>query len=328
MSHEIKFKFEGLAAERLDKVLAAFLSNMAELSGYSRSQIQRWIDSGKVSVNGKRVNKPGTSVAPGADVLVIIPEPEQTEILPSGREIEILYQDDDLLVINKPAAISMHPGAGRISDTIVHAVIGHISEQERQLGVRPGIVHRLDMDTTGLVVIAKTVQSHAALSRQFAGRTTGREYLALVYTTPRGRREVSTSDSGRIDTQFGRDPKRRLQMAVVASGGKRAITNWRVLERMHYGALIAVSLETGRTHQIRVHMNHIGAPIIGDPVYGDTTGLPSQLRTLATRFGRQALHARMLEFTHPRTSERMRFEKEPPEDFTNLVAAFREFSSV
>ena len=325
MSLDKKFRFEGVAAERLDKVLAAFLATIGELSGYSRSQIQRWIEAGQVQVNSKRVDKPGAQVSPGAEVSLVIPEPAQTEILPSGREIEILYQDADLLVINKPAAISMHPGAGRISDTIVHAVIGHISEEERQQGVRPGIVHRLDMDTTGLVVIAKTVQSHAALSRQFAGRTTGREYLALVYTTPRGRREVSTADAGRVDTQFGRDPKRRLQMAVVVNGGKRAITNWRVMERMHYGALLAVNLETGRTHQIRVHMNHIGAPIIGDPVYGDTTGLPSQLKIISAKFGRQALHARMLEFTHPRTSERMRFEKEPPEDFINLLAAFREF---
>ncbi|NDC38192.1 MAG: RluA family pseudouridine synthase, partial [Proteobacteria bacterium] len=268
MIHTIEFRLASDSPQRLDRVVADAIEPYPELVGYSRSQLQRWIQAGQVDVDGKRRDKPGSLVQPGALITIVVPEPPATELLPSGRALDILFQDQHLLVLNKPAAVSMHPGAGRTEDTIAHAVIGYLSPEERQRGVRPGIVHRLDMDTTGIVVVAKTVQAHAALSRQFAGKTTAREYLALVYTTPRGKSAVSKADSGTIATQFGRDPKRRLQMSVLSTGGKRAVTNWRVLERFPYGAKVAVMLETGRTHQIRVHMNHLGAPVLGDTVYG------------------------------------------------------------
>lgn len=325
MTHLIEFRLQAESAQRLDRVVIAAVATHPELSGYSRSQLQRWIEAGQVDVDGKRRDRPGGLVQPGSLVTIRPPEPEATEIIPSGRSLQVLFEDPHLMVINKPAAVSMHPGAGRSTDTIVHAVVGALSSQERARGIRPGIVHRLDMDTTGIVVIAKTVQAHAALSRQFAGKTTGREYRALVYTTPRGKSEISKADFGTIDTQFGRDPKRRLQMAVLSSGGKRAVTHWQAVERFTYGALVAVTLETGRTHQIRVHMNHIGAPVLGDAVYGDTSGLPAPLKAAAGKFGRQALHARMLAFDHPASGQRMQFEHEPPEDFLAFNELLRNF---
>ena len=327
LTHTIEFHMQADSAQRLDRVVSQAVAPHADLAGYSRSQLQRWIEAGQVDVDGKRRDKPGWLVQPGSIVRILVPEPQVTEITPSGRELQILFQDDHLMVINKPAAVSMHPGAGRTADTVVHAVVGHLSPEERERGVRPGIVHRLDMDTTGIVVIAKTVQAHAALSRQFAGKTTSREYLALVYTTPRGKSEISRADAGTITTQLGRDPKRRLQMAVLATGGKHAVTHWKVMERFSYGALVAVTLETGRTHQIRVHMNHIGAPVLGDAVYGDTSGLPAPLKAAAGRLGRQALHARMLAFDHPVSGERLRFEHAPPSDFLQMAQSLREFKS-
>jgi 23S rRNA pseudouridine1911/1915/1917 synthase len=218
----------------------------------------------------------------------------------------------------------MHPGAGNRDETLVNALVHRFGEQVVFLSSgRPGIVHRLDKDTSGVVVVARDVETLNALSAQFAARTVGRAYKALVFSTPRAQRQINLSDRGKVDAAIGRHPTKRTSMAVVKEGGKRAVTNWGVVERMPYGTLIVARLETGRTHQIRVHMNHIHSPVIGDLTYGDFSGLPHELRMNAQRFGRQALHAYRIEFEHPVTKERLSFESPLPEDFRKLIDEFR-----
>jgi len=242
--------------------------------------------------------------------------------------LEVLHEDESLLVINKPAGLTMHPGAGNRAHTLVNALVAHFGAGSTpelfSSGVtgRPGIVHRLDRDTTGLVVVAKTAHALHSLSRQFATRTVGRAYCALVLSTPRGLRAVNTVDGGTIDRPIGRHPTKRTLMAIAAEG-RRAVTHWRVLERFAYGTLIEARLETGRTHQIRVHFDSLGCPVIGDKTYGDFSPLPQTLRRAAERFGRQALHAQVLEFDHPVSHKRLAFSGEPPSDFAALLEAFR-----
>jgi 23S rRNA pseudouridine1911/1915/1917 synthase len=189
---------------------------------------------------------------------------------------------------------------------------------------RPGIVHRLDKDTTGVVVVAKSTPVHAALSKQFADRTTERSYRALVYTTPRAKRVVQLQDHGEIAKPIGRHPTQRTLM-TISEKGKPAVTQWRVVERFAYGTVVECRLQTGRTHQIRVHMDSIGCPVIGDATYGDFSNLPSQLREAAERFGRQALHAATLAFRHPISGEQLSFSAELPADFQSLLEFFRLF---
>lgn len=309
---------------RLDKIIVEHLSATLMCS---RSQVERWIEQGAASVDGKVVVKPAFKVGDGSCIEVRAPQEDKTHLTPLEFPLEILFEDKHLLVINKPAGISMHPGAGNDSYTIANAVVHHVGKKQLSVGEsdRPGIVHRLDKDTTGVVVVAKSTPVHAALSQQFAERSVGRSYQALVYTTPRAVRAIQASESGEICAPIGRHPTNRKIMAI-SEHGRPATTGWRVIERFSHGTLIECILKTGRTHQIRVHMNSIGSPIIGDPAYGDFSNMPKPLRGAASLLGRQALHAASLSFAHPITKERLSFCAPLPTDFAVLLKVFREAS--
>jgi len=308
-------------AERLDKIIAAQLGPVLRCS---RSQVERWIEEGRVAVNGAEVRKPAFKVETGALIDVEPGRERPSGITPYEVALEVLFEDEHLLVVNKPSGLSMHPGAGNSTHTLANAVVAHVGSKQRQVGEpdRPGIVHRLDKDTTGVVVVAKSTPILAALSKQFAERTIDRRYQALVFTTPRAKRQVQQSDEGLVSAPLGRHSTDRKKIAVTERG-RSAVTQWRVLERFEYGTLIECALQTGRTHQIRVHMNHIGSPVIGDKTYGDFSNLPIGLRRAADEFGRQALHAMTLSFTHPAGGERLSFSAQLPSDFERLLQLFR-----
>jgi 23S rRNA pseudouridine1911/1915/1917 synthase len=240
--------------------------------------------------------------------------------------LEILFEDEHLIVINKPCGLSMHPGAGNRVATLANAVVAHVGTHQGEVGEvdRPGIVHRLDKDTTGVVVVAKSAKALTGLAKQFNDRTIKREYLSLVFTTPRAKRAVQLQDSGEVVAAIGRHPTERTKMAVHAEG-RPALTKWRVVERFSYGTLLANTLQTGRTHQIRVHMDSIGSPVIGDTMYGDFSGLPKHLKEAAERFGRQALHAASLGFSHPIHDTFQEFSAPLPDDMEVLISQFRLF---
>jgi 23S rRNA pseudouridine1911/1915/1917 synthase len=315
------------AGQRLDQWLAA------SLAGLSRSRVQALIRQGAVSVGGKQAAEPNRKLVAGEHVAVTIPEPQDPE--PQGEPIPlaILHEDAEIIVINKPAGLVVHPGAGNWTGTLVNALIHHCGDSLSGIGGvrRPGIVHRLDKDTSGVMVVAKTDAAHRALSDAFAdhGRAGDleRAYQALVWGAP-------TRNQGIIDAPLGRAHDRVLR-AVVPAGrddARHAVTRYTVLERYPAGEAMAsfveCRLETGRTHQIRVHMAHIGHPVIGDPDYGKAfrtkaNRLPEPLRAAVTGFPRQALHAWLLAFRHPQTHISMRFEAPMPADMAALLAEFR-----
>lgn len=320
----VSFTYEG-EPMRLDRVLVKHMEGEQECS---RSQVERWIESGCVSVNNNKVIKPAHKVSAGDRIALAGAHDEATPLEPFELPLDILYEDKYLLVIHKPAGLSMHPGAGNRCHTLANAVVSHVGQAQLDVGEsdRPGIVHRLDKDTTGVVVVAKSTPVHAALSKQFAERTVERTYVALVYTTPRGKRPVQLSDLGEVDAPIGRHASNRKLMTVSESG-KHAVTHWRVIERFVYGTLLDCRLKTGRTHQIRVHMDSIGCPVIGDSTYGDFSNLPARLREEARRFGRQALHAASLGFIHPISREKLSFFAPLPHDLAQLVEEFRRLRS-
>lgn len=305
---------------RLDRIVHKLLQTAAGYSGVSRAQIQSWIEDGRVTVNGIKIEKTGTVIKSHSAIVISPPIVEGNALAPYDFALDVLYEDEWLVVINKPSGLSMHPGAGNRTETLANALMHHWGKTKVP---RCGIVHRLDKDTTGVVVVAKTEQIHHQLSRQFADRTVKKAYQALVLSTPRGRGALKGCDEGEVDVPIGRDPKARTRMAAVKNGGREARTSWSVLERTPYAVLVEARPLTGRTHQIRVHMDYIGCPVIGDTVYGDFSALPKQLKTAAAGFGRQALHAAKLEFLHPQRHERMRFGADLPPDFVQLLATFR-----
>jgi 23S rRNA pseudouridine1911/1915/1917 synthase len=310
------------AGDRLDRYLAG-----AAGASLSRTRIKGLIEAGCVTIDGVAAANASQSIRAGQVVGVDIPEP--VDPVPGGENIPlaVVFEDEHLLVIDKPAGLVVHPAAGHDSGTLVNALIAYCGESLSGIGGvrRPGIVHRLDKDTSGLLVVAKTDAAHQGLAATFAdhGKTLGlvREYLAFVWGAP-------AQPSGIVDAPLGRHAVEREKIAVVpAARGRHAVTHWRVLER--YGAdasLVACRLETGRTHQIRVHMAHIGHPVIGDPVYAKgfrtkSTRLSPAARARAEALSRQALHAAVLGFQHPISGVMLRFESAPPEPLRSLGAA-------
>jgi 23S rRNA pseudouridine1911/1915/1917 synthase len=294
---------DALAGMRIDQALAKMFPQ------YSRNRLQAWLKSGRAKVRrgASDLHLEGSMPVLGGERVELAPPPAHDVATPQAQRmpLDIVFEDADLIVINKPAGLIVHPGAGNPDRTLMNALLAH--EPALRRVPRAGIVHRLDKDTSGLLVVAKNLTAQARLAEQLAARSVKRSYLALVHGDPPAR--------GTIDAPVGRDTRVRTRMAVT-SRGKEARTNYRVLERFANAALLECALDTGRTHQIRVHLQHIRFPIVGDPVYrrGTRHGLP---------FARQALHAARLELLHPRSGKRMRWSAPLPEDMAKLVARLR-----
>jgi 23S rRNA pseudouridine1911/1915/1917 synthase len=319
------------AGARLDRFLAAALAGTERAP--SRSELQRWIENGRVRVDGA-TKRPSDKVHDGARIEVDPEPPPRTKALPEhGIAFELLYQDEQLLVINKPAGLVVHPARGHESGTLVNALLAlgafeappaslrdadgppdSISDSRDPEGhLRPGIVHRLDKGTSGVMVVARTARARERLKQQFHEHSIEREYEAIA---------VGDVQERTFSTLHGRHPRDRLRFTTHVTEGKRAVTHVRVLESFGIATRVACRLETGRTHQIRVHLAESGTPILADPLYGKTPK-NAMLRVLATDLGHQALHACVLGFTHPTTGERMRFETRPPADFERALEALR-----
>ena len=275
---------------------------LTEVMEVSRSQITKMIKAKEVLVNGKNV-KPGFMLK--ENDTVIVNHVDEDGVKPEKMDLDIVYEDDDVIVVNKANGVVVHPGAGNHSGTLVNGLLYHTKLSDINGEVRPGIVHRIDAYTTGLLMIAKNNRAHEILAEELAEKKTYRKYVALVWG-------VIESDSGEIDAPIGRSKNDRKKMAIRADG-KEAITHFKVLKRYEKATLIELRLETGRTHQIRVHMNYIGHPVVNDPVYGN--------RKLFDETG-QCLHAKELGFVHPTTGEYMQFDSELPECFINILKKF------
>ena len=286
--------------ERIDKVIAELNEQ------WSRSQVQQWLKEGHVLVNGKAV-KPNYKCHVDDEVTISIPDPEPLHVEPEHIPLDIYYEDADVLVVNKPRGMVVHPAPGHMRGTLVNALLAHCQDLSGINGVlRPGIVHRIDKDTSGLLMVAKNDLAHESLVNQLVNKTVTRKYVAIVHG-------VIPHDYGTIDAPIGRDPRDRQSMAVVENG-KEAVTHFRVLERFDHYTFVECQLETGRTHQIRVHMKYIGYPLAGDPKYGPRKTLP---------IDGQALHAGVLGFHHPRTGEYLQFEAPIPYELERLLDMLR-----
>ncbi|MBI1422798.1 MAG: 23S rRNA pseudouridine(1911/1915/1917) synthase RluD [Gammaproteobacteria bacterium] len=306
LSADIPIELDG---KRLDQALAVLFQD------YSRSRLQQWIREGQVQVDG-RVIRPKDKVFAGEHVTVQASLEAEGDWEAQAIPLDIVYEDDNLLVINKPAGLVVHPAAGNYSGTMLNALLHHVPQLEQL--PRAGIIHRLDKETSGLLVVAKDLRTHKELVAQLQAREFEREYLAVVIS-------VMTA-GGTVDAPIGRHPVQRKRMAVV-EGGKPAITHYRVEERYRAHSLIRVRLETGRTHQIRVHMAYVHYPIVGDPVYGGRLKLPRgctpALAEALQGFRRQALHAARLGVVHPHTGEFLAWEAPLPADMEQLLAMLR-----
>jgi len=319
--------------DRLDRFLASRLTDL------SRTRVQDLIRQGQLSRGGETIRDPKYRVKPGERFALTLPPPEPSGLRAEPIALNIVYEDDQLLVIDKPAGLVVHPGAGNQDGTLVNALLAHCGSELSGIGgvARPGIVHRLDKETSGLLVVAKTDMAHQSLAAQFAdhGQTNDmeRRYLAVVWGAP-------SKPAGTVEAPIGRHPTHRTKMAVVKPDrpdAREAMTHYRVLERYvlpgeekaPFASLVECTLATGRTHQVRLHMAHLGAPLIGDPLYGQ--GFKSKIRTLpkhladvAEGLHRQALHAAHLAFRHPATDEYLDFDSKLPADLDKLIAAFKE----
>jgi len=331
---------KGQAAERIDVFLARLSTNT------SRTKVQEAVESGRVIVNGK-TKKSNYRVKGGDSITVTLLKPPPVELLPENIPLNIVYEDDDVLVINKPVGMVSHPGYGNRTGTLINAVLYHVGnklldavalnyhddeEYEARINrgddgnvpeLRPGIVHRLDKDTSGIMLVAKNFQALHLLAQQFSSRTIERRYWAVAW----GKFE---EDFGRIEANIARSKSNRKMMSVVREDGKIAITNYKVLERFDYTTLLEYKLETGRTHQIRVHSQHTGHPLFGDKTYGGDkpmlgigTKQKQRVENLLEIMTRQALHAKTLGFKHPTSQEFMSFDSELPEDMQTLIEKLR-----
>ncbi|RFU63350.1 RluA family pseudouridine synthase [Peribacillus glennii] len=288
--------------ERIDKVLAGLNEE------WSRSFVQQLIRDGRVLVNGAAI-KTNYKCNEGDQIEVELPELEELDIMPEEMDLQIYYEDGDVLVVNKPRGMVVHPAPGHTTGTLVNGLMAHCKDLSGINGVmRPGIVHRIDKDTSGLLMVAKNDMAHESLVQQLVDKTVTRKYKAIVHG-------VIPHDHGTIDAPIGRDKKDRQSMTVTDENSRHAVTHFRVLEKFKSFTFVECQLETGRTHQIRVHMKYIGYPLAGDPKYGPR-------KTLTTIEG-QALHAGILGFVHPRTGEYLEFEAPLPEDFERVLDSLR-----
>lgn len=298
------------AGLRLDRALADLIPEQ------SRSTIRRWIDDGHVRLNGESP-QPKHAVAAGDTVLINVPEPVALELLPETMDLDIVFQDQSIIVINKPPGLVVHPGAGNWSGTLVNGLLA-FDETLASLP-RAGLVHRLDKDTSGLMVVARTESARLTLVEKLSLRLIDRHYIALI--------DGNMIAGGTVDQPIGRDPHDRRRM-VVRGGGRESVTHYRVRQRFDAHTLIDVKLESGRTHQIRVHMKWLRLPVTGDPVYGGRPRLPRAasdlLASTLSNFKRQALHARELKFEHPVGGQPLAFEQDMPEDMKNLIAQLQQ----
>lgn len=296
-TYEVESQYQG---KRIDSVVAD------EADSLTRSMVQKLISEGNVAVNGEPVPK-SYKVKPGDIIRVTVPAPAPLVAEAQDLPLSVVYEDDWLMVVNKPKGMVVHPAHGNESGTLANALVYHCGENLSEAGgsFRPGIVHRIDRDTSGLLLVAKNDDVHKALSEQIAAHTVKREYWAVVHG-------AVEPESGRIDAPIGRNPKNRLSWTVTDRGSKPAATNYRVLKYFRDYTLLSLSLETGRTHQIRVHMQYIGHPVAGDTVYGPRS-TPSWLNG-------QCLHAKTIGFTHPVTGEYMEFDTELPEYFRKFLS--------
>lgn len=320
LDEELSFKVgEDQSGQRLDKALSSFCPDI------SRARLQSLIKGGQVSVNGIAETKASEKIDQGDRLRVVISPAQEASPQAQNITLDIVYEDDHMLVINKPVGLVVHPGAGNYDGTLVNALLHHCGDSLSGIGgvIRPGIVHRLDKDTSGLMVVAKNDKAHQGLSDQLADRSLSRVYLALVLGVP-------MPPSGTVDKPIGRDPRNRQKMAILAKNSREAQTHYKVKTNYHDAvSLLECRLQTGRTHQIRVHMGHIKLPLVGDPMYGPQ---PTALRAALKKadydandietiiaFDRQALHAAEISYIHPVTEERMNFEMPPPDDFIKLL---------
>ncbi len=313
--YNIKYNM-GSEKLRLDKILVASIKDT------SRSTVINLIKSGKVSVNSKVILKQGFEIKSGDEIKAVIPTTSKLLLSPHHNIVlDVIFEDDDILIINKPAGLTVHPGAGYHQDTLVNILLQRYGLGFADIGQsdRPGIVHRLDMNTSGAMVVAKNNRAHVMLSDMIANKEIKREYIALVYGRP-------TPHIQTIKTQFARSKKNPKTMCVVKSGGRIAITHIELLQSFYTNtlSLIKCKLETGRTHQIRVHLSHISHPIVGDKTYGASKNhnlslLPEETKKLLKSFNRQCLHSKTIEFIHPISKEMLKFEAEEPDDIKTLI---------
>jgi len=311
----IELTFEpGQAPERLDRFLARTLPDI------SRARLKRLIDDKQITADGAAV-KAGLRLRGGEAIRISVPRPQELEAAPEDIHLDILYEDSDLIVINKPAGMVVHPANGHYSGTLVNALLHHCTDLSGIGGeLRPGIVHRLDKDTSGVLVVSKNDLSHQGLAQQFKEHSITRRYITLVHGQVQ-------NDTGSIEKPIGRHPSARKKMSTHSSRGRRAVTHWNVLRR--YAAerltLLEMRLETGRTHQIRVHLADMNLPVVGDQTYGSIKRpnaiADAHLRTLVQQLHRQALHAWVLGFKHPRTGEHMEYSSPLPPDMAQIVTA-------
>ena len=290
-----------LENERIDKII----SN--EKDEWSRTQVQQWLKEGYVTVNGEKV-KSNYKCNHNDQISITIPEPQILDVAPEKMSLDIYFEDSDVIVVNKPRGMVVHPAPGHLSGTLVNGILAHCKDLSGINGIlRPGIVHRIDKDTSGLLMIAKNDLAHESLVNQLVNKTVKRKYKAIVHG-------VIGHEDGTIDAPIGRDKRERQSMAVTDENSKEAVTHFHVIERFNDYTYVECQLETGRTHQIRVHMKYIGYPLVGDPKYG-----PKKSLTI----NGQALHAGILGFIHPKTNNYLQFEAPIPEDIQSLLTMLK-----
>jgi 23S rRNA pseudouridine1911/1915/1917 synthase len=309
---EAQYEIQALKRERLDRLIAR---NIAEMS---RSRAKALIEAGHVKVDGVVRTTASAKLQAGQGVHVVVPPLEQLSLVPEDLNLEIVFEDADLLVVNKRAGMVVHPSKGHDTGTLVHGLLHCITDLSGIGGTeRPGIVHRLDKGTSGVMVVAKSDVAHQALKDQFFDHSITREYWALVLGIP-------DLNAGDVEGWLGRKDNDRMRFAVVPEGeGRWARTHWKVVERLHRSTLMACRLETGRTHQVRVHMASKNWPLLGDPMYRNRQTLPPPIQRLVKEVDHQLLHARLLAFDHPRTGERLSFESPVPQDFQKVLDGLR-----